>query len=116
MRSIFLAAVRMYVVFVAAAGYLFGQVFFGRFTFVATLIGVSGVLAGVLPQSTGQGGKHRFVRDLTLASCAAGLVGVGLDAYQYYTTLHAPGNSYPWFLVGLFALGLCAIAAAITRK
>ena len=108
MRSTFLAVARVYVVFVAAAGFLFGQVFFADFRVIATLAGVFGVLAGALPSR--QIDRSPIVGLLVFVSSVVSIVSVAVDAYQYYTSPHAPGNAYPWLINSLFVAGLCAIA------
>jgi len=108
MRSNLLTVARVYVVFVAAAGFLFGQVFFADFKVIATLTGVFGVLAGAFPPK--QFERSSIVGMLVFVSSVVSIVSVAVDAYQYYTSPHAPGNSYPWLLTSLFAIGLCTIA------
>lgn len=107
-RSTLLAVAHVYVVFVAAAGFLFGQVFFADFKVIATLTGVFGVLAGSF--SPKQIERSHFVGLLAFVSSVISIVSVAVDAYQYYTSPHVPGNSYPWILTSLFVIGLCAIA------
>jgi hypothetical protein len=99
-----LSITRAYVVFVGASGFLFGQLFFGQFSLAATLAGLSGVISGIL-------GRRITTRARLLTSlvCAAGLAGVAMDAFHYYSELHIPGNYYAWFLIGPFAAGLVFI-------
>ena len=108
MRSTFLAVARVYVVFVAAAGFLFGQVFFADFKVIATLTGVFGVLAGAFPPK--QIERSPIVGLLVFVSSVVSIVSIAVDAYQYYTSPHAPGNAYPWLIHSLFVVGLCVIA------
>jgi hypothetical protein len=97
---------RLYVIFVAASGFLFGQIFTGFFSLPATLAGVCGIAAASLSKS-----PHR--RTLVGGLCAASLVGVALDALHYYTQLAIPGNYYAWFLIGPYCLCLVFIAYAV---
>ncbi len=102
-----LKAARSYVVFFGAAGFLFGQVFNGYFSFAGTLAGVSGILAAVLggPRAPRSAGLDHLV----VPCCLAGCIGVALDAYHYYTVLDSPGNYYAWFLTGPYVGALLLI-------
>ena len=97
---------RGFTIFVAAAGFLFGQVFFGIFSIVDTVTGVSGVLAGGLSWLPY---RNLFMRLVVTICCLTALVGVGLDAYTYYTKYHCPGNNYGWFLQIPFIVSLLFI-------
>jgi hypothetical protein len=95
---------RVYVVFCGASGFLLGQLFFGQFSWAATIAGVSGIASGLLGQRTAAA-----ARLLTVAICAVGVAGVAMDAFHYYTELNIPGNSFGWFLIGPFAVALVFI-------
>ncbi|OGB22399.1 MAG: hypothetical protein A3I66_14360 [Burkholderiales bacterium RIFCSPLOWO2_02_FULL_57_36] len=95
---------RVYVIFFGASGFLFGQLFFGQFSWAAMLAGVSGVAAGLLGQRI-----TAAARFLTIAVCATGIAGVAMDAFHYYSELHSPGNYYAWFFIGPFAAALIFI-------
>jgi hypothetical protein len=105
-------ACRMVVLFVAAAGFLFGQLFAGDFSIGATLAGVGGVTAGILMTFR----FHFILLRVTVIGCAAGLLGAGIDVYDYYSTPHAPGNYYPWFLTAPFAVALIFIALRSLKR
>jgi hypothetical protein len=60
--QIFILVSRVYVIFVAASGFLFGQRFFGRIDWSSTVAGLSGVLNGSL--------SGRFVGGSRLRSSA----------------------------------------------
>lgn len=92
---------RAYLVFVGASGFIFGQLFFGQFSWGATLAGVGGVVVGILGQRATL--QARLVTGL---ACTIGIAGVAMDAFGYYSRPHAPGNDYAWILVGIFAAGL----------
>jgi hypothetical protein len=98
-----------YAILVAAAGFLFGQLFFGTFAVGATLAGASGVAAVFL--SWLNDGKPRLWPLVVLCS-TAGIVGVGLDAWRYYTELNIPGSYYAWFLIGPYVVALVLIGQA----
>lgn len=90
-----LIVARGFAIFVAAAGFLFGQAFFGIFSIVATITGVSGVLAGGLSWLPS---RNLFLKLTVTFCCLAALVGVGMDAYTFYTKYDCPGNSNGWSL------------------
>jgi hypothetical protein len=95
---------RVYLVLVGASGFLFGQLFFGHFSWTATLAGVSGVASGILGQRAATTAAL-----ITALVCAAGILGVAADAFHYYSELQIPGNDYASVLVGIFAAGLVLI-------
>ena len=100
------AFARKVVLFLAAAGFLFGQIFVGAFSIGGTLAGVGGLLAGLLVGS----GSAR-ARRAALAGSAIGLIGAALHVTEYYATANMPGNYYPWFLTLPFAAGLVLLGA-----
>ena len=105
-----LTLARAYVIFDATTGFLFGQLFLGRFDLAGVVSGVFGLAAGVL---SAKRYKHRVVLNrLVLISCLVAIAGVAAEAYRYYSALAVPGNDYPWFLSGLFVAGLCVIASS----
>ena len=107
-----LIVLRGYVIFVAASGFIFGQMFFNNFAWGATLAGVFGIISGFL------GGK--FARKTLLRSkaiitcCIISLGGVSLDAYNYYANLNSSGNYYAWFMIAPFCFILIFIIWHIT--
>lgn len=109
MRHQLLTAARVWVIFDATSGFLFGQLFVGRLDFAGLVAGIFGVLAaGVLSAKRFQSNAH--LNWLVLACCATAIGGVAADAYRYYTTPHVQGNDYPWVLSGIFIFCLCVIA------
>jgi hypothetical protein len=105
-----LTVARAYVIFDATTGFLFGQIFFGRFDLAAFVSGVFGLVAGVL---SAKRYKHSVVLNrLVLISCLVAIGGVVADAYRYYSAVAVPGNDYHWFLGGLFVVGLVIIASS----
>lgn len=99
---------RGYVLLMALAGEIFGQLFFGIFSLSATITGVSAILAGTL------GGLHcrdnptmgRFV----MFCCLAALGGTVAGAIHYYSDLNIPGNDFAWELRALFVISLLLIS------
>ncbi len=104
----------IYVIFVAATGFLFGQVFAGHFSVAATLAGVAGLWAGV----RGLGAKANGAKASppTLWICLAAVAGVAMDAVEYYTKLNIPGNYYAWFMIGPFCGCLILIAFLVRTR
>lgn len=70
--------------------HLFGQLFFGAFSIVPTIAGVSGILAGSLRKASRSSAK------LLLLVAPAGVLAVGADAYDYYASEQVPGNYFAW--------------------
>lgn len=96
---------RNVVLFVALAGFLFGQVFNGVYSMAGTLAGIGGVLAGALVTWI----SRPTVRWVVIVGCVVGLAGAALDVYDYYSTPHVSGNYYAWFLTVPFCFGLIVI-------
>lgn len=109
MKTLLIVA-RVYVIFFGASGFLFGQLFFGQFSWAAMLAGVSGVVGGLLGQRIAV--ELRF---LTIAVCATGIAGVAMDALHYYSELNTPGNYYAWIFIGPFAAALAFIGYLYAR-
>lgn len=105
--KIFLNLCRACAIFVAASGFLFGQLFFGQFEFAATLTGVFGLAAAIFGLGKSNLSTTR-AWIITLSSVLA-LVGVGLDAYDYYSREHWSGTYYAWILVGPYAFAVVSI-------
>ncbi len=102
---------RAAVAFVAASGFLFGQLFFGVLEWHAMLAGCAGLLAVLASLRIDRGG--RLVPLAAILACAAALVGVGIDAQDYYSRYRAnSGSYYPWVLMAPFILGLLVIAGS----
>jgi hypothetical protein len=105
--SIAFAVCRLYVIFVAASGFLFGQLYFASLEWPATAAGIFGVLGGML--SGGFDGDSARRSLMVTTFCIASLIGVACDAHQYYAHQQIPGNSYTWILVGPFSVCLLLI-------
>lgn len=93
----------------------FGQLFVGKFLPTATLMGLSGFVAGAA--GIGLGGGSQRCRRWALWGGSAGVAAVGLDVANYYIYLAIPGNYYAWFMFGPYAAALAFIAvlAAATK-
>jgi len=103
-----------YVIFVAAAGFLFGQLFFAHFDIPATVVGVCGVLAGSLCLI--QKRIHIVPNVIINLFSVGALAGVCMDAYGYYANYHSPGNYYAWFMIGPFCVAVVLVAYMANRK
>jgi hypothetical protein len=105
----FVLVCRVYVVIVAASGFLFGQLFFVSFDWPSTVAGTSGVLSGGL---SGQFiGSLRLRSNAVILLCLASIAGVGFNAYEYYEKHDIPGNDYARFMFGPYCLFLLVLTA-----
>lgn len=100
--------------FVAVSGFLFGQLFFGHFSFPASLAGFAGLACSV-------GAFTMAARPAWQASWVAwagiaALVGVAMDAVHYYMYLAIPGNYYGWALLGPFAAFIALVIFATRQR
>lgn len=103
--------------FVAASGFLFGQVFAGKYMVGACLAGLGGIGCAIaaLRMAVEQSWSPTWVR---MAS-AITLLGVALDAAQYYQSAAMAGNYYGWGLIAPFALcaaGVAWVSSARRRR
>jgi hypothetical protein len=112
--SAFLFVSALFIGFVAASGFLFGQLFSGHFSVAATMAGVGGVFCAAF--------AFRMSRNASWASatvywaCAASLIGVVLDAANYYKHLATPGNDHAWHIIGPFAACTVAVATVASQR
>ena len=105
---------RGYVIFVAISGFIFGQLFFGNFAIGATLAGIFGLLSGIL---SGKYALKTRLRSKTIITfCLISMVGVGLDAYNYYAHLNSSGNYYAWFMIGPYLAFLIIIIWRVVKS
>lgn len=109
-----LIVVRGYVIFVAAFGFILGQLFFNNFAWGATLAGVFGLISGAFSGRFSH--KTRLRSGIIISCCVISLVGVSLDAYNYYSNLNSSGNYYAWFMIAPFCFALLVIIWHIARK
>jgi hypothetical protein len=100
------------VAFVAGAGFLFGQLFTGTFSWGGTLAGAGGLAVALLAWFT----RITFVSRLVVVTAATALAGASLHAYEYYSRPHVSGNYYAWFLTAPFMLGVVVLAWLSLRR
>ena len=107
MRTV-LAIASVYVLLIAVFGYLFGQAFFGRFSVIASVAGLSGILAALAGLFAVR--KIQRAQLLPLWFSLAAVFGVVLDVANYYLHLIVAGNYYAWPLVVPYCAALTFIA------
>jgi hypothetical protein len=95
-----------YVAGFIGAVFLLGQAFAGEFSLGGTLAGIGGIVAAALAYRT----TPAIFRTLLLAGCAVGVLGVALDAWEYFSVPQFPGGYYAWFITAPFVLALVYIA------
>jgi len=95
--NILLVFSHLYVTFVGASGFLLGQLMFGQFSIVATLVGVAGVLVGFSGFAKNGQQVNRFV----VGCCCVGILGVAAMAVL--------GNGFGGVLTGPFIVALALI-------
>ena len=104
---VWLGIARIYVALISI-GQFMGQAYFGHFSVPSTVTGVCGLIAsavGARPRAH----KSIVARVAVLASVALGLVGVVLEAGEYYSLYDVPGNDFAWELRGPFVVSLLYI-------
>jgi hypothetical protein len=107
-------ACRVYVLFLAVFGFFFGQLFFASFKVGATMAGTAGIVVGFMGAKLTQEGTSGAW--LAVGICALGLVGVGIDAFDYYTKHNIPGNDFGWFLIAPYCAALMFLSTPAIQK
>ena len=105
---------RGYILFASVFGYLLGQLFFGIFDVTFTIVGLSGIAIGILANKGALKSKN-LIYGITVLGLICLLV-VGVDAFQYYSNDHVPGNDYGWFLAGPFCVAIVFILSWLQFK
>ncbi len=96
----------LYVVFFSVVGYGFGQLFFGTFSWVATVCALS-ALGTVLGAAVCA--SRTWCRGALAALALTAIACVALEAIEYYRKLDIPGNDFAWEMRGPFVLCLAFI-------
>jgi hypothetical protein len=109
-----IVACRVYVLFLAVFGFFFGQLFFASFKVGATMAGLSGIVVGFMGAKLTLEGISGAV--LVVGLCVLGLVGVGIDAFEYYTKHNIPANDFGWFLIAPYCAALMVLGIPATQK
>ena len=103
-----LSVARAVIIFVAGSGFLFGQLFFGRFEILDTIVGLSGVLAALL--SFVGGTERKIIFYLTAGFASLSLLATAVHAFEYYASSSPnTGSYYPWFMTGPYLAALCVL-------
>jgi hypothetical protein len=84
---------RGYILFVCVA-YLFGQLFFGDFSFDTTIVAMTGITVAVLWSVANKNSSRK--QKIICASAFIALTGCAYETYYYYTYLNSPGNDFAW--------------------
>jgi hypothetical protein len=96
----------LYVVLFSVVGYGFGQLFFGTFSWVATVCALS-ALGSVFGVAACAG--RTWCRWALAALALIAIACVGLETIHYYRELDIPGNDFAWEMRGPFVLCLAFI-------
>lgn len=104
----------LFIGFVGAAGFLFGQLFSGHFSLGATLAGVGGILAAA--SALRMASQIRWASRVIYVVAVVALAGVAMDVVHYYRDLAIPGNYYAWPIIGPFAACIAALALLVQRR
>ena len=110
----FIVACRVYVLVLAAFGFFFGQLFFASFKVGATMAGVAGIVVGFMVAKLTQEGISGA--GLVVGICVLGLVGVGIEAFEYYTKHNVPGNDFGWLLIAPYCVALIFLSIPAIQK
>lgn len=111
--------IRGLVAFIAASGFLFGQLYFGTFSWAASATGLFGLLAAILGGKFGTSSLKKAY--IVILSGAASTIGILFSAYNYYAHLDIPGNSFGWelkapYIAFLIFIGWYAIQHHLTSS
>ncbi len=109
----FTEACRVYVLFLAVALF-FGQLYFSEFSLGSTMAGVAGLVVGGMAAKLIQENTSGAV--VVTGVFAIGLIGIGIDAFEYYSKHNIPGNDFGWLLKGPYIIALSFLTIpAVTR-
>ena len=102
-----------FIAFTAAFGFIFGQLVFNFFSLPKSIAGAAGLVSASasFAMSTGARWAPRWV----VRASALTLLGIGLDAGDFYLHLDRYGNYYPWDLITPFAACLAFVAYVALR-
>ncbi|MBK7365403.1 MAG: hypothetical protein IPI97_10550 [Nitrosomonas sp.] len=103
----------IYILLVSFSGFLFGQLFFGQFSISASIAGIAGLICAFA--GFGVTGGAIKARPIALWSGLLALIGVALDAADYYLNYAIPGNYYAWGLIGPYC-GAALFVAYVSRS
>jgi hypothetical protein len=108
--ALFLA--RLYVLSLALAGYLGGQLFFGEFSLLDSICGITATLTALASFVCS---SRKSCQVTSISSAAIAGVCVMLGAVAYYLHSNVRGNDYAWelrlpFLICLPLIGMHAMA------
>ena len=96
---------RACVAYVASAGFLFGQLFFGQFEIHATIAGACGLAMLIL--SISLAAKTQLMTTITYFCGIMALGGASYDMAEYYLNVSPnSGSYYPWFLIVPYIISL----------
>lgn len=104
--------VRVMVAFIGFS-FLLGQLFFGIFEWHSTIAGLGGLAAAGLMGLPVKSGPT--LSKVGIIGGVAGLLGLGVDIYDYYANLNGSGNYYAWFLTLPYAAGIIFLMVAARR-
>lgn len=98
----------IYILLIAPTGFLMGQLFFGHFSIAASLAGTAGLICAFAGFSV-TGGAIK-ARSIAFWSSLFALMGVALDAADYYINYAIPGNYYAWGIMGPYCCAVIFVA------
>ncbi len=117
--EIILYIIRSFVIFIAASGFILGQLFFGSFSLGATAAGSFGVVAAILGGKFSASSITRVY--IVIIFCVASIIAILFSAYNYYANLNIPGNNFGWhlkvpYIASLIFIGWSAIKNHLTNS
>ena len=98
---------KVYIIFICLTGYVFGQLFFEKLSFDATIIAIGGITAVYMWNE-----KNLKVYKKTVTIFVAALITLiscTYETYYYYNYLNNPGNNFAWPMRAPFYLMLFLI-------
>ena len=99
---------RIVIIFIALSGFIFSQLYFNSFSIGYTLAAIFGILAAVLA------GKpinaFNIKAHLVAIFSFLSIIGISIEAYNYYMFTSIPGNSFGWHLIAPYIICLLLIS------
>jgi hypothetical protein len=88
--------------------FLFGQLFFGTFSILGSVIGLTAMTGAAISSPKAAQG----VRYFAAVVCVAAMTGVALHVAEYYLGSPIQGDQYPWEVTAPFVVALALLVGS----
>lgn len=103
-----LKASACFIAFLAASGFLLGQLFFASFSLPSFIAGTAGLVSAAATYAMTK--RAKWARRWVILGSALSLFGVALSAGRHYIYFDVPGNHFAWEIICPYAACLAFVA------